>query len=167
MQKLHFQFFCFLTDFNFDYRFLEGMTGGIFVIWFGDYIRHFFHMCHMCHVHVLFFWFPPFGTVIRGRSKFESPRGVRRRIFVRGETRACRFWNLEVRHPQKRTLFSDFLEDTKELELNALTRGPYFLTWRTVCADQFLAGVFGSKSRRWDCTVVIPSRLILLQRRTS
>ena len=30
MQKVHFQLFCFLTDFNFDYRFLEGMTGGIF-----------------------------------------------------------------------------------------------------------------------------------------
>ncbi len=30
MQKVHFQLFCFSTDFNFDYRFLEGMTGGIF-----------------------------------------------------------------------------------------------------------------------------------------
>ena len=31
--KVHFQLFCFSTDFNFDCRFLEGMTGAIFVIW--------------------------------------------------------------------------------------------------------------------------------------
>ncbi len=30
---MNFQVFCFLTDFNFDYRFLEGMTGAIFVMW--------------------------------------------------------------------------------------------------------------------------------------
>ncbi len=44
MQKVCFQLFGFLTDFNFDYRFLEGMTGAIFVIWFGEYGRHFVFM---------------------------------------------------------------------------------------------------------------------------
>ncbi len=38
-QKVHFQLFCFSTDFNFDHRFLEGITGGFFVIWVGDYLR--------------------------------------------------------------------------------------------------------------------------------
>ena len=33
MQKVHFQLFCFSTDFNFDHIFLEGITGGIFVMW--------------------------------------------------------------------------------------------------------------------------------------
>ena len=41
-QKVCFQLFCFSTDFNFDHRFLEGITGGIFVIWFGGYLRQFF-----------------------------------------------------------------------------------------------------------------------------
>ncbi len=47
MQKVCFQLFCFLTDFNFDDRFLEGMTGAIFEIWFGDYRRHFFCVCNI------------------------------------------------------------------------------------------------------------------------
>ncbi len=33
MQKVRFQLFCFSTDFNFGYIFLEGITGGIFVMW--------------------------------------------------------------------------------------------------------------------------------------
>ncbi len=33
MQKVQFQPFCLWADFNFDYRFLEGMTGAIFEMW--------------------------------------------------------------------------------------------------------------------------------------
>ncbi len=52
MQKVHFQLFCFSTDFNFDYRFLEGMTGSIFVIWFGDYLKNW----AACVMHAHTFW---------------------------------------------------------------------------------------------------------------
>ncbi len=40
--KSAFQLFCFSTDFNFDYRFLEGMTGGIFEMWFWRLSETFF-----------------------------------------------------------------------------------------------------------------------------
>ena len=42
MQKVRFQLFCFSIDFNFGYIFLEGITGGILVMWVGDYLRCFF-----------------------------------------------------------------------------------------------------------------------------
>ena len=41
-QKVRFQLFCFSTNFNFGYIFLEGITGGILVMWVGDYLRCFF-----------------------------------------------------------------------------------------------------------------------------
>ena len=46
MQKVHFQLFCFSTDFNFDYRFLEGITGGIFVMWFWWIFEIFFFFAY-------------------------------------------------------------------------------------------------------------------------
>ncbi len=50
MQKVHFQLFCFSTNFNFDYIFLEGMTGAIFVILFWGNIWQFFSCwSHLSH----------------------------------------------------------------------------------------------------------------------
>ncbi len=57
MQKVCFQLFCFSTDFNFDYRFLEGMTGGFFVIWFGGYLRIFFMLVmFVTYAHIPLEW---------------------------------------------------------------------------------------------------------------
>ncbi len=51
MQKVRFQLFCFSTDFNFDCRFLEGMTGAIFVILFWGNIWQYFYVCYVHHLH--------------------------------------------------------------------------------------------------------------------
>ena len=52
IQKVCFQLFCFSTDLNFDHRFLEGMTGAFFVIWFWRHLRN-WATCIMC---VCTFW---------------------------------------------------------------------------------------------------------------
>ncbi len=49
MQKVHFQLFCFLTDFNFEHRCLRVWLGQS-LTWFGDN-RLFFHVCHVLVIH--------------------------------------------------------------------------------------------------------------------
>ncbi len=44
IQKVCCQLFCFSTNFNFDYRFLEGMTGAIFEMWSWRVFETFFHV---------------------------------------------------------------------------------------------------------------------------
>ncbi len=75
MQKVHFQLFCLWTDFNFDYRLLEGMTGAFFVIWFW---RLFVKLGHMHHVRICilgYFWLLGAHQESRGKlGRGKSPR---------------------------------------------------------------------------------------------